>query len=161
MLDQATLKKYLQYDPETGVFTHIKSRRGVRMGDVVGTLRSDGYLRMALNGKHYYAHRLAWFYIHGVFLKEMDHINGIRNDNRLCNLRESTAQQNTWNRTKRSDNTSGYKGVWFKKSTNKWTSQIMDIDKRKHLGYFKTPEEAHHAYQQAAKQLHGEFFKEP
>lgn len=88
---------------------------------------------------------------------EVDHINGDRLDNRRCNLRLATHAQNVRNAGMRKDNTSGFKGVCYYPLTKRWTSQINVRGRRKRLGYFSTPEEAHAAYCVAALQHHGEF----
>lgn len=91
MLTQARLKELFHYDKETGAFTHIKARRGVRVGKILGCLANNGYLVIRADGKLYLAHRLAWMYVHGAFPPDqLDHINRMRTDNRLCNLRLAT-----------------------------------------------------------------------
>lgn len=87
----------------------------------------------------------------------VDHIDRDGLNNRRENLRLATRSENGRNQKCRSDNTSGYKGVHWHKGTRKWIAQIRLNGKAKHLGLFKTPEEAHVAYQEAAKELFGEF----
>ena len=87
----------------------------------------------------------------------VDHINGNGLDNRKENLRVCTRTQNTWNQGISSANTSGYKGVSYHKGKGKWQAGISVNSKRKHLGMFETPEQAHQAYCDAAKAMHGEF----
>lgn len=89
--------------------------------------------------------------------RHVDHINGDPFDNRKCNLRICEAIQNWWSRKKRSDNTSGFKGVTWSKSNSKWNARIKKHGKRISLGYFETPEAAHAAYCKAADELFGEF----
>lgn len=86
-----------------------------------------------------------------------DHINGNTLDNRRANLRRATVTQNNMNRRMRKDNASGFKGVGFHKQKQRWTAEIMANGKRYKLGYFRSPEDAHAAYCEAAKRLHGEF----
>lgn len=88
---------------------------------------------------------------------KVDHVNGDGLNNLPHNVRSATQSQNCHNAGIRSNNTSGFKGVTFYKSRNNWMAQIWVNGKRKGLGYFITPEEAHEAYCQAAKDLHGEF----
>lgn len=89
----------------------------------------------------------------------VDHINGDKLDNRRSNLRICTNAQNLMNRGFNKNNKSGYKGVSFQKSANKWEAKIM-VDKRSYyLGLFMTKEAAAKAYNIAAKKLHGEFAK--
>lgn len=74
-------------------------------------------------------HRLAWFYVHGRWpTADIDHINGNRDDNRLCNLREATRQQNIQNSKRRSDNRSGIKGVCWVESRGYWLASVKTPD---------------------------------
>ena len=96
---------------------------------------------------------------------DVDHINGNRRDNRRCNIRICTRAQNMCNREKLSNNTSGYKGVSLKDGS-RWCAQIKINGRKKHIGCFDTPEQAHAAYCRAALEAHGEFanfgeWKEP
>jgi hypothetical protein len=86
----------------------------------------------------------------------VDHINGDGLDNRRSNLRLATVAQNAWNSKKRNPR-SGYKGVWFAKDKRLWRAAIVCNRKRIHLGYFKNKIAAAHAYDAAARKLHGKF----
>lgn len=88
---------------------------------------------------------------------EVDHINMDGLDNRRCNLRLATRPQNRWNRIKNSNNTSGYKGVWYHKRDHLWCAEIGASGGRHRLGRFASPIDAALAYDAAALQLHGEF----
>ena len=111
-----------------------------------------------VNGKLYYAHRLAWFYCTGEFPKhEIDHKNGITDANQWLNLREATRSQNQHNTSLRSDNTSGYKGVTWNKKSKKWQAQIMANGKNNYLGCFNDMGRACAERSKAEKELHGEF----
>jgi hypothetical protein len=87
----------------------------------------------------------------------IDHINGIRDDNRWINLRTATRQENCYNRGKQLNNKSGYKGVSWNNSRSKWVAQIVINGKKKHLGLFIAKEQAYYSYCEAAKKFHGEF----
>jgi hypothetical protein len=87
----------------------------------------------------------------------IDHVNGDGTDNRLENLREANQSQNGANRRLTSKNTSGFKGVSFAKQAKRWRAGIQVGGRRKHLGYFDTPELAHQRYVEAAKAAFGEF----
>jgi hypothetical protein len=89
--------------------------------------------------------------------RHVDHINGDKFDNRRSNLRVCEPIENWWNAKKRSDNTSGYKGVSWSKGNGKWSARIKRNKKRFHLGYFDKAEDAYAAYCIAANELHGEF----
>lgn len=89
----------------------------------------------------------------------VDHINGIKHDNRRSNLRLCTTAENQRNRGKNSNNTSGFKGAHWNTATGRWKSAIRVDRKDVFLGYFDTPEEAHKAYCAAAAKYHGEFAK--
>lgn len=137
------LREVLHYDPETGVFTwRVQPSSQVKVGDVAGGPGDQGYARITVDGFNRSAHRLAWLYMHGEFPKnQIDHADGVRNNNRLSNLRESSQSENCQNRAMRSDNTSGFIGVNRKKG--KWRAQIMVEGKNTTVGYFDDPAAAY------------------
>lgn len=144
MVTQERLKEIFDY--VDGNLVCKVPRSFLKIGDVVGVQRKDGYINVCVDKKIYLAHRLVFMFFYGYFPKEIDHINNIRNDNRIENLREVTHSQNQWNQPKKSNNKSGFKGVDFFKQTGKWRAQITHNSKKKHLGFFSTPEEAHNEY---------------
>jgi hypothetical protein len=153
------LKEILFYDPNTGHWFWLDDRHHkIVIGTKAGHLHSRGYIVIKINDKAYKAHRLAWFYMTGVWPDpEVDHENTIKHDNRWCNLREATKTQNKENTSKYKNNKCGLKGVSYHKSTGKYRASIS-IDKRsKHLGLRDTPEEAFELYKEAAIKYHGEF----
>lgn len=156
-LTAARLRELLHYDPETGVFTWRANRGGAALaGSKAGhPSKKDGYIRINVDCRLCLSHRLAWMYVHGVFpTKHLDHINGIRDDNRIENLREATSAQNNQNPSLRSDNKSGLIGVSWHKPRGKWKAQIQFENANRHLGLFCTKEEAHAAYLEAKRKLH-------
>lgn len=156
MLTQERLKQILHYDPETGVFTRILAiSRKSKVGDIVGTPNAHGHLVINIAGKIRYAHRLAWLYMTGSFpINSIDHINGVKTDNRFCNLRDVTHTVNCQNhRAPQSSNSHGYMGCTRDKK--RWTSSICVNGNRIRLGMFDTPEEAEAAYLNA-KRIHHE-----
>ena len=164
MVTQERLKELLNYNPDTGIFTWLVTRNayggGVRPGSIAGDKDSHGYWRIGIDGTRYPLHRLAWLYVRGAMPENhIDHINGDKADNRLCNLRQATRFENLSNRGKNKNNSSGYKGVWFNKKLGKWIAGITHNNKAKHLGVFETPELAYEAYCKKAAELHGEFAK--
>jgi HNH endonuclease len=156
MLTQAELKRQLHYDPETGLFTWlISNKNNVKIGDTAGSYDMYGYLTIRIHYKSYKCHRLAWLYVYGVFPNVyLDHINRIKNDNRIINLRAVTAQQNQFNTKTRFDSTSGYTGVSFRKDRKKYTAYIHVNGRKKNLGCFKEAQDAHNAYLAAKSELH-------
>lgn len=155
MLTQSRLKELLHYDPNTGTFVWRSARQGVRVGGVAGCINGNGYQLICVDYRLYMSHRLAWLYVYGAWPEhEIDHINGIRDDNRIANLREATRAENAQNRAKQSNNTSGLIGVHWDSTKRKWISQIKIDGATKHLGVFDTPESAHAAYCVAKAGLH-------
>lgn len=127
----------------------------VKAGTVAGCVNHYGYVVIRYNSEKYYAHRLIWIYLYGKIFTDIDHINGIRNDNRQENLREVTRAENNQNlRKPRSVNKSGFLGVSFKKQANAYVAQICVNKTVHHLGLYKTPEEAHEAYLTAKRKWH-------
>lgn len=137
MITQDFLKSILHYNPETGVFTWIKKpSMAVNIGDTAGNKSLDGYIVIGIGGKIYRAHRLAWMYCYGDNLpKQVDHINCVRDDNRILNLRSANNKLNSYNR-KSTRNTSGVKGVSFHKRIRKWQANMRVDGVLIHLGYF-------------------------
>jgi hypothetical protein len=114
------------------------------------------YRSKRINGKCcvIYLHR---FIINVPDDKEVDHINGDTLDNRKANLRICNKEENAQNKGMQSNNTSGYKGVFYENRRKKWRAKIDAHGKRIHLGYFEAPEEAYASYCEASKKYHGEF----
>ena len=152
----------VEYDAATGVFRWLTDGGRGRMrfyaGDAAGGVSGEGYLRICVNGRRYYAHRIGWFLYHGRWPRgEIDHINGIKHDNRISNLRLASRSQNNQNVRRRSDNLSGYKGVYFESGRGKYHAQIRAGGQFLYLGRFTTAADAHAAYCEAAARIHGEF----
>lgn len=151
------VRELLDYDPATGVFRWKRRRKGVRSDGAIAGSPADGYYTsITVDRVQYLVHRLAWLYMYGVWpVSQLDHINEDKTDNRLANLREATNAQNTQNVTAlRSTNTSGYLGVSWECRKRRWQAGIKVDGKRRWLGYFDTPEEAHAAYLVAKRELH-------
>jgi len=159
MITQKRLKELVHYDPETGVFTNLVERRGVDVGDTLGSIHTRGYLIIPLGGVKYIAHRLAWLYVYGEFPpNDVDHIDRVRTNNKISNLRLCTQRENNINSSKRKTNRSGYKGVNWDKTRGAWRAQIQSNKKKIIIGRFISPALAYLAYCREGKKLHGEFF---
>ena len=162
MIEHSELLKILRYDPSDGCFYWNTSRPKVRVGQKAGHLHHKGYINLEIKGKHYAAHRLAWFYVTGSMpTHQIDHINCDKSDNRFVNLREATNGQNRANT--KTNNPHGLKGVrylpWISAGKRCWQASIRHNKKSIYLGCFHTKEEAHFAYCAAARDLHGEFYR--
>lgn len=141
-LTQAILKSLLTYDPETGVFTN-RTFRGLRAleGTEAGNITSNGYIDVTIRKRKYKAHRLAWLYMYGEWPKNnIDHINRIKTDNRISNLRDVTQAENGRNKSTHKNNTSGVTGVDYHKG--QWRARIRVNRKSLHLGYYATMADA-------------------
>ena len=154
MLTPSRLRELLHYDPDTGVFTWLVNSRNTKPGQVAGYCRGK-YRQISIDGVLYFAHRLAFLHMTGEWPSfDVDHRNGHRSDNRWCNIRPADRSENNQNLGMRSDNSSGYKGVWFNKSNGKWSAMISHRGKRRFLGNFSSAEDAYAAYLAAKSQLH-------
>jgi hypothetical protein len=158
LLTQEMLKELLHYDPETGLFTWRTSGSGRKTCRVAGTIRTDGYCNIGIGGRSYLLHRLAYLYMTGKWPKHyIDHINGVKGDNRWVNLRGATSEQNMRNRSGYKNSSSNYKGVSWKKGRGFWEVYRKINYKRKHLGYCSCEHEAALVYNQEVEKLHGDF----
>lgn len=140
------------YDPETGAVT--------RDGQVVGSRGHYGYLCVKFGelGQERVArlHRLAWFLTFDLWPdSEIDHINGVTDDNRLANLRLASRTENCWNQKTSKANKSGRKGVSWCKTTNKWRVKIG----QRTVGRFRSWDEAVKAHEAAQREAYGDFVR--
>lgn len=151
------VREHLNYQPETGVFTWIKTpANAVKVGQRAGGISGSGYRYIWIRGRAYSEHRLAWLFVYGRWPENhVDHINGVLDDNRLCNLRDATRSQNQANRAATRKSKSGFKGVHS--HGRKWVASIQRDKQPTYLGTFDTAELAHAAYAVAAKELFGDF----
>lgn len=161
-LTYAQVSQILKYDAETGklfwkerpsyLFQH--SRHGAEINakqwntkfatkEAFTTIGSTGYYQGAIFNQRLSAHRVAWLLHYGNWpLGMIDHENGIRTDNRICNLSDISVSQNAKNSRRSSANKSGFGGVVFHRSTQKWQAQIVIEGQSKYLGLYETKEEA-------------------
>lgn len=161
-ITQKLLLELFEYSPVSGILTHkITTSNKTKKGSIAGYINDGGYLEISLFGNKYLVHRLIWKYVFNKFPDNfIDHINRIKVDNRLDNLREATILQNSFNTTVRKDSTTGYKGVSLDKRCGKYRAYININGKQKSLGYYTTAYEAHLVRDKYALELHGEFFNE-
>jgi hypothetical protein len=147
MITQKRLKELLSYDCNTGEFKWINSRRRARAGAVAGYQNKAGYVQMILDGKFYYAHRLAWLYEFGKFPdKTIDHRDRVKSNNRISNLRDACAKVQAANTVFEPKNKNGLAGVEMTQD-GKWRSLTMDASgKSVYRGVFNTKEAAHEEY---------------
>lgn len=149
------LREVLSYDPESGVFRWKIPVHTPRPFSVAGGRQSNGYWRIKIFTRFYFAHRLAWLYVHGIWpAHQIDHINGVRDDNRIHNLREATSIENGQNRTTNKNNTSGHDGVSWDKRHRKWQASIRAEKKRIYVGRFVHLSDAVTARKEAKSKLH-------
>lgn len=152
------LRYLLDYDPGTGMFTRrVAQCNKVKVGQVFGGSPNNyGYLRITVDSVAYLAHRLAWLHVHGAWPpKQMDHVNGVRHDNRVANLRAATNSQNRQNLSVHSTQArSGLLGAHWSEAEQRWRSSIQVDGERLVLGFFDTAEEAHQAYMLAKSDIH-------
>ena len=144
------IEKGFTYDPITGdiygmkggIITRTTITNNHQKGYIFLSIRIDKTHCISLRG-----HILAWYMTHNKIVEQIDHINGVPNDNRLCNLRPVTNQQNHFNRTKA-------KGYYKSRNSKKWFSRIMVDGRDIYLGTFDTEEDARQAYLDAKKIYH-------
>lgn len=157
------IREVLAYDAETGVFTWRRTvNRGALAGQEAKYVRPDGYVEIAVAGRSYRAHRLAWAFVHGDWPDGLlDHLNGLRHDNRIANLRLTTRALNLQNQTRpRSNNRSGYLGVSVANRCElsglpiAWRATIKANGRFIQLGTFPSPLIAHAVYVKEKRYLH-------
>lgn len=148
------LKSLLWFDEGAGVFCRVRTRGRMNAGAPAGALNGRGYVSVGVDGRTYAAHRLVYFYRSGAWPdRQVDHINGDRTDNRPCNLRLATPQENVQNKRAKGFGESGLLGA-AKGRNGKFTSSIVHGGKRHYLGEFGTAYEAHMAHIDAKRRLH-------
>ena len=150
-----TVRKNLDYCEETGVFRWLLPSKyhSEKKGSVAGS-EKNGYIKIQLLGSSYMAHRLAWIYVFGYEPFVIDHINGNKSDNRICNLRNVAFIQNNQNHLKASKKTTGLPVGVKKLKSGMYQARASALGKCYALGSYKTKEEAHERYRQFAARNH-------
>ncbi len=155
ILTYERLRELFDYDPETGITSwKVAHHRNAVVGAPTHFVTPHGYASTSIDKKLYVTHRLIWLYCYGRMpTGDVDHINGVRTDNRIANLREVSRAGNLQNlRNANSTSTSGLLGVCVNK--DKWQARITVLGKQISLGTYLTPMLAHQAYLTAKRQLH-------
>jgi len=153
LLTQERLKEVVHYDPETGLFTRKKDVGKYKKGEIVGYTNGRGWLRFKIDYKHYKLHRLAFLYMTGKLPEEVDHINGVKWDNRWCNLREATRSLNAANIKTKGNSKTGYQGVT---PSGKEFKAVVTFKKKQYFSEnFKCPKEAHEEYKRMKEEIYG------
>lgn len=161
MPSQHTLSQLFDYNAKTGVLTwrerpprmfvssqSCASWNAKHAGKEARGTNLKGYRRIRIDGFQHLAHRIVWVLVHGVEpVGEIDHINGVRSDNRLANLRLVDKKANQRNAGVRVDNTSGVTGVYWYPKYRCWLAKLAN----KHVGYFDTKEKAIAARKEAQR----------
>ena len=162
------VREFLDYDHETGELTwRNRDRKWFKTDRAFSTWNSryagtsalaadngQGYLRGQMLGKYLFAHRVAYAHSHGAWPEqEVDHINHNPSDNRICNLRECSHQDNNRNQSIRSDNSSGHTGVHWDKKGKHWQARITKNGRYVNLGCFETKGQAIRARAKASREL--------
>jgi hypothetical protein len=153
----AHVRALFAYQPLTGhLYRRHRSSRCIDIGQPAGHTQADGYIRIYLANHSWKAHNLVWALFHDTppngFM--IDHVNRIKNDNRIQNLRLATSAQNSFNSAVYCTNTSGYRGVHFHKASQKYLAYIYSNNKRIDIGRFDSALEAHEARRESLPSIH-------
>jgi len=158
MITQQELKILFEY--ENGKLIRKITKGNAKAGNEFGNYRKDGYLQAEINRHKYLIHRLIYIYHHGIAPKFIDHVNGIKSDNRIENLRSATISENNRNSKRRGNSKSGVKNVSWYPNAQKWAVRIYHEGKNKYFGSFDTKEEAETVAKVNRNLLYGEFARD-
>lgn len=149
-MDLSNVQKHLSYNKFDGKFVWIISKSGVSVGQIAGYKTNKGYIGIKFKNKQILAHRLAWYFTFGKLPeKEIDHINGIKTDNRIENLREVSHGENM--RNLKNHREGKLAGTYFHKPSGLYHCRITTNNKVISLGYHRTEQDAHNAYKDYIK----------
>ena len=148
----------LRYDPDTGdLYWRVTKSPKAAAGQKAGSVNQHGHVNLQIDKKMYAAHQIVFLLHHGYIPKEIDHINRVKTDNRIENLRPCTSTQNKGNIGLLRTNSTGIRGVSRNSRSGKYHAQIKINGKQTYLGRFDTLEEAEVMYRGAARLYFGEF----
>ena len=158
LMSVGDIRDLIDYNPETGVLTAKVNFAGRQEGAIIGSQTWQGYYAFSLFGKKCFAHRLAWLLHYGEWPSQpIDHINGIKKDNSIRNLRLCSLSQNQFNKPTQKNNTTGVKGVYWNKRDKRYVASVQFNGKKYSAGHHKDIESAKEAVMKLREKLAGEF----
>lgn len=158
LLTSGEVRQLLTYVPQSGIFYWAVGRPGASRGKRAGRVSRAGYREIGICNQFHRENRLAFLLMTGKWPDiDVDHINGVKHDNRWNNLRLATRSQNMANVRARRNNSSGHPGVVWDKDRSLWRAQIRLGGVKKNLGRFSSKEDAVNAVNLAARTQWGEF----
>jgi len=156
------LRHLFVYEPDTGVLLwrvrpHVMAKRSAP-GSEAGTVGAHGYRVVKVGEKYYYVHRIIWkIQTSADPVDQIDHIDGVRSNNKWVNLREADNGKNRWNIGLQKNNKSGVKGVFREHGIGPWVA-VISVNKRQiRLGRFSSFDAAVAVRRNAEAEMHGEF----
>jgi hypothetical protein len=159
MITYDALHELFRYE-DGNLYWKVKPNRNIRLDSEAGTVNSNEYVVVTINGKKHMAHRIIWE-MHGRESAPMiDHVNGNTADNRIENLRAADNSKNQMNSKLRTDNSSGIKGVSWCSTYKRWVGQVWENGHCHKIGRFKSKEECAAAVAAAREIIHGEFARQ-
>ena len=153
---QDKVKELFEYR-DGKLFRKTDRNNRFKTGQRAGCLLKTGYRIVEIDSKAVSEHRIIYLMHYGYLPKVIDHIDGNILNNKIENLREATIAQNCWNTKRSTSNTSGIKGVSFRKDRNVWIARLQANAKSIYLGYFKSKDDAKEFLQLARDMVHGDF----
>ncbi|SAZ49345.1 AP2 domain [Enterobacter kobei] len=158
LMSVGDIRDLIDYNAETGVLTAKVNFSGRQAGSVIGSQTWQGYYAFSLFGKKCFAHRLAWLLHYGEWPSQpIDHINGIKTDNSIRNLRLCSLSQNQFNKPTQKNNTTGVKGVYWNKRDKRYVASVQFNGKKYSAGHHKDIESAKEEVMKLREKLAGEF----
>jgi hypothetical protein len=156
MITQNRLKEVLDYNPITGIFIRKIRINKVKAGSIAGTKTAQGYLSVSIDGRPYLLHRLVILFMTGSFPeKQVDHINGIRTDNRWMNIRNVSVQENSFNRVPNKNRELQVKNVYWIPKLKRYRVKMKINKITTHFGYYDDLELAELVAKEAQQKYHG------